>query len=63
MKRDARYQGKAANEMSARLVWIATCEVCEITAEFDGSLTVEELGGAARAAGWELPNPGHEPSN
>jgi len=44
--------------MSARLVWIATCEVCETTSEFDGSLTVEELGEAARAAGWELPGYG-----
>ena len=41
--------------MSARLVWIATCEVCETTEEFDGSLTEDELGAAARAAGWDLP--------
>lgn len=41
--------------MSARLVWMATCEVCEITREFDGSLSVDELGDAARAAGWGLP--------
>lgn len=41
--------------MSARLVWLATCEVCETTSEFDGALSVEELGAAARAAGWDLP--------
>jgi len=41
--------------VSARLVWIATCEVCETTKEFDGSLSVEQLGEAARAEGWELP--------
>ena len=41
--------------MSARLVWIASCEVCYTTSEFDGSLSVEELGDAACAAGWELP--------
>ena len=41
--------------MSARLVWVATCEVCETTKEFDGSLSVDALGRAARAAGWELP--------
>jgi hypothetical protein len=41
--------------VSARLVWIATCEICERTEEFDGSLSVEELGAAARTAGWELP--------
>jgi hypothetical protein len=41
--------------MAARLVWIAECEVCETTSEFDGSLDVEELGEATRAAGWELP--------
>jgi hypothetical protein len=44
--------------MSARLVWIATCEVCETTTEFDGSLTVKELGDAARVAGWKLPGYG-----
>lgn len=36
-------------------MWIATCEVCETTSEFDGSLNVEELGDAARNAGWDLP--------
>ena len=41
--------------MSARLVWIASCEVCQTTQEFDGSLNVEELGEAARDAGWEMP--------
>jgi hypothetical protein len=41
--------------MSARLVWIATCEICETTSQFDGLLSVPELGNAARAAGWELP--------
>lgn len=41
--------------MSARRVWIAACEICETTKEFDGSLSVDELGTAARAAGWELP--------
>jgi len=41
--------------MSARHVWVATCEICEVSAEFDGTLSVEELGNAARAAGWELP--------
>lgn len=41
--------------MSARLVWIVTCEVCGTTREFDGSLSVDELGDAIRAAGLELP--------
>lgn len=41
--------------MSARLVWIAECEVCETTSEFDGTLSIEALGEAARAAGWKLP--------
>lgn len=41
--------------MSARLVWIAVCEVCETTEEFDGALGVDQLGEAARATGWELP--------
>lgn len=41
--------------MSARRAWIAACEICDTTSEFDGSLSVEELGNAARAAGWELP--------
>lgn len=41
--------------MSARLVWIATCEVCETISEFDGLLSIDELGDAALAAGWELP--------
>lgn len=44
--------------MSARLVWLASCEVCETTKEFDGDLSVEELGDAAREAGWELPGYG-----
>lgn len=44
--------------MGARLVWIATCEVCETAREFNGSLGVDELGEAARAAGWELPTYG-----
>lgn len=41
--------------MSARLVWIVTCEICGKTAEFDGTLTVEQLGDTARTEGWELP--------
>lgn len=41
--------------MSARRVWIAQCEVCETTEEFDGSMDEVELGSAARAHGWELP--------
>lgn len=41
--------------MSPRLVWTATCEVRQTTKEFDGSLSVEDLGEAARAEGWELP--------
>jgi len=41
--------------MAARLVWVAQCEVCDQTREFDGSLTVEQLGDAMRAAGWSLP--------
>jgi len=41
--------------MSARLVWIAQCEVCDATDEFDGTLNVEELGSAAREEGWETP--------
>lgn len=44
--------------MSARLVWIATCEICETTKEFDGDLSVEKLGAAAREEGWELPGYG-----
>ncbi len=44
--------------MSARRVWIATCEVCETTHEFDGSLSVEQLGDAAHAVGWETPGYG-----
>ena len=44
--------------MSARLVWVASCEICETTREFDGSLSVEELGDAARAVDWELPGYG-----
>jgi hypothetical protein len=41
--------------MSARLVWIAECEVCGATEQFDGTLTVEQLGEAAKVTGWELP--------
>lgn len=41
--------------MSARLVWIAQCDVCDKTEEFGGTLSVEELGEAAGAAGWEMP--------
>lgn len=41
--------------MSARLVWIAACEVCETTSEFDGALSVEALGVSARESGWEMP--------
>jgi hypothetical protein len=47
-----------ATHMSARLMWIATCEICETTTTFDGALTVDELGDAARAANWELPGYG-----
>jgi hypothetical protein len=39
--------------MSARRVWIVTCEICERTKEFDGSLSIEELGIVAHD--WELP--------
>jgi hypothetical protein len=42
-------------DMSARRIWIITCEICEKTKEFDGSLSVEELGIAAHDIGWELP--------
>ena len=41
--------------MSARLVWIAECEICALEKQFDGSLSVDELGEAAREAGWKLP--------
>jgi len=41
--------------MSARLMWVATCEICETTSQFDGILTEKKLGDAAQAAGWELP--------
>jgi hypothetical protein len=44
--------------MSARRVWIAECEVCGTTKEFDGSHTEVELGSDLRAAGWELPGYG-----
>lgn len=45
--------------MSARLVWITTCDVCETaTNELPGGLTVEELGVALRGQGWELPRYG-----
>lgn len=44
--------------MSARRVWIATCEICESTKEFDGFMTEIELGSALLAAGWELPGYG-----
>lgn len=36
-------------------MWVAECEVCETTELFDGALSVEELGDAARTAGWDLP--------
>lgn len=39
-------------------MWIAECEICETTREFDGPLSIEELGDAARAGGWELPGYG-----
>lgn len=41
--------------MAAQRVWITTCEICEQNKHFDGTLTVEQLGDAARAAGWDLP--------
>lgn len=44
--------------MSAQLMWVAECEVCEKTELFDGALSVEELGDATRTAGWDLPRYG-----
>ena len=41
--------------MSARLVWIVTCEICEKPDEFDGMLDYLKLGDALRASGWGLP--------
>lgn len=46
--------------MSAKrvCVWIAECEICAVTKEFDADLSVEDLGTAMREAGWELPGYG-----
>lgn len=41
--------------MSARLVWLVACEVCETVAEHDGALGTDALGDAIRSAGWQLP--------
>lgn len=44
--------------MAARKVWLVECELCGRSDEYDGALTVDELGAAFAIAGWYVPRYG-----